>query len=263
MRSWPLLVSVFTPACLFFKDEAKPAADFAVAFATQYNHRGMPMNKRGVAQPEMGVALPTKDGGNAEVRAWGNIDLNDDVGDAWFPSGHDGRFSQVEFTGTWSHTWDQSTLALGLQHYIPPFAAFFPFGPRGSTTEAFVRGSTEFLGAAPFLEIRYDYDQVDGFYFRGGSSESIPIAEGWSLELAAHLGYSSSAQSFWNYALRVPGWADLQASAAVAYALDPHTTISLTLAGVTMVDDDFRNHFDASNLAKTNYWAALAFAWRY
>ena len=79
-----------------------PSVDLSADAATQYNHRGMPQNTTGVLQPAATITLPSLSEEFMTLSAWGNLDLQDDVGATWFPDGNALRLSEIDYVGSYS-----------------------------------------------------------------------------------------------------------------------------------------------------------------
>lgn len=250
-------------SCAIFAEDARPTATLGAEVVDKYVHRGMPQHRTGALQGQLDVTLPTKDGGALTVGTFGNMDLQDNAGRAWFPDGHAGRFSQIDYVGTWSRQFDEVNVSAGLHNYNLPFGQTFPNGPRSSTTELFVHASTELLGAKPEVQLRYDFDQVDGFYGTVGVSEDFELAERWTCTLRGSLGYSGSRHSEWNYGIRDSGFADLHGTVTVAYAFDAKTVIGVHADASTIVDSGIDDWFDVIGTPQDNYWAGLFVRWTY
>ena len=230
--------------------------------ATQYNNRGMPQNERGVGQLEGVVDFPTMVGGTFRTRAWGNIDLQNDVGDAWFGDGNGGKFTEVDLSGSYHELYRTFDFGFGVTSYVLPDAAFFPNGPRGSTTETFLSVGRDVRGFYPLLVLHYDFDEVDGLYANAGVSRSFGLGEKLALEGNLSLGYSDEDHSLWTYGLEESGLADLRGTASASYLSSEHTTIVLEFAASTILDSAIEDWMDdVLEIESNNVWASLGIAW--
>ncbi len=258
------LIPCFLAGCVVAKD-AQVAVDLNVEAATQYNHRGMPQNEEGVLQPEMRVGLPTADGGGLDVVTWGNLDLTDESGDAWFPDDNQGRFSEIDSTLAYSRTLGGFDVALGVVHYAILNGSEFVSGPAGSprspTTELFASVTHPVWGFDPFFELHYDIDEVEDLYLKGGVGKTIELGASVWTELSASLGWSGEDESLWNYGFPEAGFADLGASAAVFYQIDPVTTAHVKVSASTIVDSELQDWFDVIGIDSENIWAAIGIGW--
>lgn len=263
---WLIVPIPFLTGCLVVPEGGAPAVQFDADLASQYNFRGIPNNARGVLQADMVVSLPTKRAtGNLDAKVWGNLDLSDDVGDAWFPEGHAGEFSQVDFHLVYSDSVKGFDLAIGLVDYLLQNPDDFPFATeRGETKEVFVQAARLVAwDLYPFLAVHYDYDEVEGFYLNGGISRAFPLREKWVLETTVALGYSDEDQSDWNYGVMESGLADLRATGAVSYQFDRHATLRASVNGSSILDDDIQDWFDQIGVDSDNFWASIGVTWAY
>lgn len=265
MKDFTLLccLSPLLSGCLLFSDDARPNADLQVEVADKFVHRGMPQNRNWVLQGKVDVRLPTKDGGEVQVGTFGNMDLRNNVGRAWYADDHAGRFSAIEFTGTYLRSLGPVDLAAGVDNYNLPFGFDFPNGPRSSTTEVFLHASGEVLGARPEVQLRYDVDQVDGFYGRIGISEDFPIAAKLKAEASGFIGYTSRPHAQWQYGIRESGFSDLIGSLAILWDFDAHTTIGVRGTVTTILDGGLGDWFDQIGIPTTNNFVGLFVAWSY
>jgi hypothetical protein len=214
-----------------------------------------------VLQPRMGFEIATVDDAKVGLTAFGNIDLHNNLGDSWFPDGHAGRFSEIDFIADYTWDWGPVTLRQGIHSYNLPNGLEFPNGERGGTNEVFVLAQTEVLEATPYASFHYDFDEVHGSYFRGGISESFDLGEGFGLVLDGSLGYVASAQASWMYGLDEHGFADLRGSAIVSWVYDPRTTLEFGLHGSSIVDSTLDDWFSDLGIDSDPWWVSLGVTW--
>ncbi len=261
-----LLACSLLPACIIAPD-AVPIVDVRADLLTQYNHRGMPNVDAPVLQGEMALNLPGLGEDEYDLRAWGNMNLENDTGDAWFPDGHGGQFTESDLVGSYSRPLGEFDLTAGIFYYGiadgAEFATGPAFGPRGPTAEVFASLSREVLGCLPNLTIHYDFDEVEDFYIEGGVLKSLSLSERFGLDLAVNLGWSGADESLWNYGLDEAGFADLRGTAGLSYFLDDRTTLRALLAASTMVDSDLSDWFDVIGIDPENVWAGLGVTWTF
>jgi len=254
--------------------ESSPRARFDLAALSQYNHRGVPEVDTGVVQGSSVVTLPTKDGGGLSIGAWGNVNVRDDTGDAWFPDGAAGDFSEVRFFGRYSRKFGEVDTTFALTNYTLTQGSEFVLGPaqgvRGATNEvsATVSRSELFAGITPRLEVHYDYDEVEDFYLRAGLARSFAINEKLTLDLDLHLGYSGADQAEWTIGVAESGLSDLGLDARLAYPLASNITLSLFMGASTLVDSAFRDWFEVLTdsdlpIDADNVWAGIGATWTY
>jgi hypothetical protein len=223
----------------------------------------MVMNENGVLQPSAVVFLPAKGDGQIQLTSWGNIDLTSDPGDAWMPDGNGDRFSEIDFIGAYLRRCGDYDVKFGLHNYNFPKGDQFPFGVRGATTEAFAGVSREFSGLTPFAELRYDIDEVDGYYVQAGCEKRFPIADKWTGRVEGYIAYSDGRESEWNYGFHHSSLADARATGQAFYAIPGGPTIDFTLAASTMLNSEMQDWFDSIDIDSTNVWAAVGATWSY
>lgn len=236
------LVSLVATGCIVPKD-AKPTVGVGATFATKFVHRGMTLVDNPVVQPRLGMALPTTGGDTMRVDVEANMDLRNDTGGAWFPDGHAGRFSQIEFVGSYQKRIGDFDLRAGVHNYNLPNGLEFLNGERGATSEVFLLASTTLLDATPYASINYDFDEVRGGYYRVGCTEDIPLGDQWSINLDGSLGYVSQAQASWMYGLGEAGLADLRGSITLNWRYDERTTLAANANGSAMMDSTLDRWF--------------------
>lgn len=261
------------PSCVV-PDSATPSLSIAVDAATKYVHRGMVQNEEGVIQPSSVLVLPAKKGGSIVLRSWANMDLSNDTGDAWLPDGHAGKYSQIDFNLFYVQELDDLTITSGFTSYMLPNGLEFPFGERGQTSEFMVEGvyqlSEAFQSVQPFFAVHYDYDEVNGFYLRGGAKHTHALNEETSLTTAVSIGWMDDDMVFWNYAdPNNSGLADATLRATVDHTLAPHVTLTGFAEYSTVVDSDLRDWFDSLQSASIDgvdpdqLYAGVGVRWSY
>ncbi len=155
-----------------------------------YVWRGVSLTNRPVGQPNAYVAFPA---GNASVTVggWANVDLgryND--ADDFSQSGGVSSLNLSEFD-PWAEVSvpvGKATLTGGVVGYVFPndFGATEDF----NTWEVYGKVG---LGVplSPKLAVYYDFDKVNGAYFEGSVSHSLPLGSALSLNLGALGGFSA------------------------------------------------------------------------
>ena len=262
-----VLASLGAGACIVPAD-AKPQVGVGAQVATRFVHRGMTLVDAPVLQPKLAVALPTHAAGTMGLEIDGNMDLRNDTGDAWFPDGHAGRFTQIETVAAWQRQFGPVAVRTGVHNYTLPngleFISSKASTERGSTSEAFVLASINVLEATPYLALHYDFDEVRGGYYRGGIREGIPLGGAWSLLLDGSLGYASEAQAAWMYGTRgQSGLADLRGEAVVNWQYDARTALRAGLHGSLIVDDGIDDWFAEIGIDSDPIWFTLGVAWSF
>ncbi len=263
------LVSFAAAGC-FVPDNAKPDVGFGATFATRFVHRGMTLVDDAVLQPKLAIGLPTTSGDRIGVEVEANMDLHNDTGDAWFPDGHAGRFTQIEMVASYSKKVGDFDLRGGLHSYNLPNGTEFinsaASRERGGTSEVFLQASTEVLEATPYVLVHYDFDEVRGGYYRAGLSEDIPLGEKLSVGLDGSLGYVSSAQGLWMYALAESGFADLRGELVLKWQYDARTQVRVGVHGSMIVDgtiDAWFNELGANGIDDDPIWFTAGMSWSF
>ncbi|MEZ6038636.1 MAG: hypothetical protein R3F29_14230 [Planctomycetota bacterium] len=253
----------------FVAEDARPQVGLATDASSKFVHRGMTMVDKFVLEPQLVVALPTVTGDSLRFTAKGHANLNSDTGNAWFPDGHAGRFSQVDFVADYQRNFgsfagiDDVTVRGGVFNYVLPNGQEFPNGERGTTSEVFVTVSATVLEATPYISWHYDFDEVRAPYYRGGLTETFDFGKGFSLVLDGSLGYATSAQSSWMYAIDASGWADLRGSATLNYQYDPRTTLSVSANGSRIVDTEINDWFQQIDIDADPIWFTFGVAFAF
>ena len=272
------LISLTATGCII-PDDATPSVSLSSVLATKFVHRGMTQSENGVMQPKLAVGLPTTSGDSVTLTAQGNMDLSDDNGDAWFPRGHGGRFSEIDFVGAYTHrfedvsvfSWLQlgaPTVTGGLFNYNLPNGLEFPFGERGATSEFLVEGqmqlSERYFSIVPSLAIHYDFDEVEGFYIRTGVERAFPINEKLTITSDLGLAWMDGDQAFWNFAEPgSSGLGDLTLRGTAEYIIDDHTTATGFLAYSTLLASAYRDWFDLIGINPDQLFLGLGVRWSY
>lgn len=279
LRNALLLIPLALCGC-FLPPGARPSLEVGALGATQYNRRGMIENEHGVVQAEAKTRMPLALGGAVELKAWGNMDLTRDTGDAWFPDGHAGEVTEVDLSGSYGRRVGPLDLSAGVVGYIHPYGSEFLNGSRGNTIELFVAAGGEVLSATPFdfyplVVASYDPDAVDGFYVNGGLFKGWEVMTDLRLRLGAALGFSDKHHSQWTYGFQETGWADLRGTLSLEYSLGRNTTIAAAVAASTLLDGEIQDWVEERAIVarraggvvergidSDTVWATLGLSWR-
>jgi hypothetical protein len=265
------IVSVTATGC-FIPEDANANVRLGSEFGTKFVHRGMTQVDAPVLQPTLGVTLPTVTGDSINVTTRANMDLQNDNGNAWFPNGHGGRFSEIDFIASYNMKLTEDiNVNAGVFNYNLPNGREFnldgkggPGEERGSTSEVFVTVSGNVLDATPYISWHYDFDEVRGAYYRAGITETFQINDTWSVVVDGSIGYASSAQADWMYDLDESGWADLRGFVKVNYAYDARTTLTAGLHGSMMTSSTLDSWFnDVGVFDDDPIWFTLGVNWNF
>src|SRR5262245_20656609 len=82
--------------CIVVEDKEAVHVEADVLAASHYVRRGMTENERGVFQGQLNNDFDTTLGGALGLHVFGNMDMNDEVGDAWYPDGHERKFTEID-----------------------------------------------------------------------------------------------------------------------------------------------------------------------
>lgn len=265
MRSNPAcVVGLFLllgSGCVFDSDR-RVAVDLGARTASAFVFRGQTMTERAVAQTDTVLQLPTRDGGTGSVGMFGNLDLDDGVGDAWMDPDHAGEFTQIDLWAGWARDFGGVDVALGLRHYAWPNGESFRFAPFPSTSEVFASVGVDVLGLHPRLTMHRDIDEVDSAYVQGEVSHTVALATSAHLEMRTWLGWSDADHSRWLYRSAESAFADLGASLGVRVDLDPVTSLRVAVLGSTIVDSTLRDWF-ATRVDADVLWFTVGIAWAF
>lgn len=253
-RSIALSLALMGAGCLRPED-ARPSFEGSVSVSSQFNRRGMVENDRGVLQGAGTARVPFRYGGAFGLKAWANLDLTNETGDAWMPDGHAGEITAVDLAGSYSRTAGPVDLSGGVSSYVLPNGSEFLNGPRGTTTELFATAGGDVLpksifGFYPLMSLHYDVDEAEGFYLNGGVHKGFTLAGDLRLDLGVSLGYSSENHSRWTYGTAEEGFSDLRGTATLTYPLGEATIIAAGVAASTITDDDIRRWIETRAIVR-------------
>lgn len=283
--------------CGFAIRDVSPTVNANALIASQHNHRGMVQNEEWVFVPDLSARLtpvrayPSDEGGTVRLQAKGFLNLTDDTGEAWFPDGQGGKFSEVDLKADYSRSFEivdwPVDAGAGVLTYVLPNGSAFPNGPRGTTTELFANvGTPVFAGEIysfyPHFTTHYDPDEADGFYFKGGVAKGVGIrpaldrlgiappgdlsrriVESLSFQVNLAVGYSSSDQAFWDYGLDKGGFSDFTGTGTLLCRFFERTTISVGVGGSTIIDEDLDEWFDLIGIDSDNVWVRFGVGWEF
>ena len=262
-----VLATLIVTSCVVPEDSV-PFIEIGLDVSNKYVHRGMVQNEEGVVQPSAVVVLPTKRDGAIIARTWANMDLSNETGEAWFPDGHAGKFSQIDFNLLYEQQLDDAVLTAGFISYNLPNGLEFPFGERGATTEFLVEGRLllpeRAFDIVPYLALHYDFDEVDGLYARAGAERVFQIDEKTKITADLGLAWMDSDQAAWNFAQPDDsGLADLILRGTAERQLDKHTTATGFVVYSTVLDSEFRDWFDVIGIDPDQFYVGLGVRWAY
>lgn len=235
-----------------------------LALFSSYVWRGLSLTNKPVAQPDVYVTIPA---GTASVTVggWANIDLGkyDDANDDISESGGLSAFNFAEFD-PWAEVsfpvGPKTTLTAGATAYIYPNDA----GLTSSANTLELYGKAAFdVPLSPKLAVWYDVDKINGAYFEGSISHTLPASEKVSVVLGALAGLSAgqgvpdSGDDSFNFA--DDGFTHLDLSAGVPFTAG---IFSFTPAlHVVINGDDFTKVTSPTNSKDVKLWGGVTISW--
>jgi hypothetical protein len=159
---------------------------------SSYVWRGLSLTNKPVLQPDVYVTFPA---GNASITVggWANIDLGkyDDPDDDFSESGGLSAFNFAEFDPWIEASFpagEKTTLTAGATAYIYPNDAGFTSD--ANTVELYGKAAFD-VPLSPKIGFWYDVDKIDGAYFEGSISHTLPASEKVSVVLGALAGFDA------------------------------------------------------------------------
>ncbi len=252
-RTWPILFALLS-SCAAVRGEEPTTASAGVAFASQYWFRGVPRSTKPVLQGDVALSMPLREG-SFDFETWGNMQLSNDTGDAAFPDGNGGEFSQIDLVASHSRRVGDFDLEAGIHSYN------FPNLVGNSTHELFVTASREAWKLQHTASFYYDFDVADDIYLNYEALKHLPLRDGWGLDLSGSIGLMGSDQSKLYFGDDSAGLSDLTIEAMVSRAFDAATTVFFGLSATTVPDDGLRDALDDAGLDDTGFWFTVGASW--
>ena len=241
-----------------------------LALFSSYVWRGLSLTNKPVAEPDLYVTFPA---GKASITlgGWANIDLGkyDDPNDDISESGGLSGFNFAEFD-PWAEVsfpvGEKTTLTAGATAYIyPNDVDQAPNGGLGSdanTVELYAKAAFDVL-LSPKIAMWYDVDKINGAYFEGSVSHTLPASEKVSVVLGALAGFSAgqgvpdSGDDSFNFA--DDGFTHLDLSAGVPFTAG---VFSITPALHLVVNgDDFTKFTSPTDESDVKLWGGATISW--
>jgi len=269
----PLIATALAvlPSCVV-PDGAEARWDQNLLVASQYNHRGMPMNDKGVLQTDLSSVVPTKADGTLVVRGFANIDLDDDTGDAWFPNGHGLEVTEIDLSARWSKQFGKNTLNAGFISYWLANGEEFGDGPtvspaltpRGETRELFVGVARELLTVQTALVFNFDIDEVNGWYINASGQKQWQLADKLFYNLRGAFGFNDDKHAVWTYgAPDGGGLADFRLLNSLEYDWNESTVLYGRVGYSTILGSEIADWMDLIGVDTENVWLVLGAGWSY
>ncbi len=179
MKSQRIIIAVFVLISVFsagnvYAGEPAVSGSASVDIMSNYIWRGQKLSNSWVVQPAVGITY-----GGFGASIWGNYDSDrSEAGSA--SSGH-GEFSEVDFTLTYSRSFDTLTLTGG---YI-----YYAFDGANDTQEVYLTASYNTL-LSPALTVYYDYDEGNGAFIVASAGHAFSLPKDILLKLSAYASYN-------------------------------------------------------------------------
>lgn len=165
-----LILSTFTA----WAEEDKPTASADVGVFNQYIWRGYELSDDSIViQPSTTIGYK-----NMNLSLWGNVDSALDDSDP--TTTNKSAWNETDFTLTYGTSYGMLDMELG---YI-----YYGLDGLDDTQEIYVSFGTDIL-LSPVLTIYKDIGTLPGWYFSLGLSHSMDLSKGFTLDLAASMGY--------------------------------------------------------------------------
>jgi hypothetical protein len=194
---------------------------------SMYVWRGLRIVDGFVAQPTLDVSAC-----GFALNVWANFDLED-------TNGEQGKFTEVDLTGSYTFAIQRFDVTLGAVTYL------FPTG-EDQTTELFA-GVTLDVPLSPTITVYQDIDAVEGTYIALSGSYTLEDPFCWgecrgvSPELDASIGWGSKDHNRAYYDSDTNGFADLTLGLIVPYRLTRQATVAASIHWSSLLDGALRD----------------------
>ena len=276
-RTRPLVLSLIVVACLLPTLPAQDSGDSAFAFSgdaavvSKYIWRGQRLTDDWSLQPSMTIGI-----GGFSFNAWGSMDLTAvNEGDSLFLSqnpdapagshnGLQGKFSEVDYTFSFAHSFQDVSIDVGTIFYTFPERS----ASLATTTELYGGVSLDSVPFAPSATLYIDVNETgasgdSGIYFLLGAGHSLPFHNDIfpGLDISTSLSFVNKGFGDFYYSAQEAGLHDFSLTFSLPMALGENWSASTFLTYSTLLGD-FQDHqyFSAlqSHRGITNTPASLA-----
>ena len=243
-----LLVTVATP-------EAKAQSSFSfsgdAAMVSKYIWRGQRLTNDWSLQPSMTMGV-----GGFSFNVWGNMDLTAvNEGDSLFlrenplaPAGDHaglkGKFSEVDYTFSYAHSFEEVSIDVGTIFYTFPERS----ASLASTTEIYGSVSLDAVPLAPSATLYIDVDETGasgdtGIYFLLAAGHSLPFAHNVfsGLDLSASLAFVNGGFGQFYYGADEAGAHDVSLTLSLPITLGESVSASAFVTYSTLLGS-FRDY---------------------
>ncbi len=244
------LVLAFAQASLTAQSGDSPFRfDAEAAIVTKYIWRGQRLTDDWSFQPTGTVGI-----GDFSVNVWGTLDLTAvNPGDSLFlpddpsaPAGEHaglrGKFSEIDYTFSYAHSFEEVTLDMGAIIYtFPERSASLP-----STTEIYGGISFDSIPLSPSATLYLDVDETGGgasdpgIYFALAAQHSFPISHAKGLQgidLSGRFSFVNSGFADYYYGANDSGAHDLLLTVAAPFSISSSVSASVFVSYSALLGD--------------------------
>lgn len=207
----------------------KIEVDATFGLWTDYVWRGLVINDQPVLQPSLTLTLPLSQAGALALDLWGNFDLTNFLGTK-------GKFSEVDITASYLHSFKSLQLEVGFIHYT------FPFTGSDPTTEVYFSAGyvPRVIPLSFTLGLYYDFMEIDGFYGSVGVESSINLTQKLSLTTELSAGYGDADFNPGYFGASDSGFVDGVVSLALDYEVSSYFSLAAGLQFMHLIGSTLR-----------------------
>ena len=238
MKNVSIIVGFLATACVIacsaspaFAQETPSGAGIAfnssTTYVSKYVWRGMTPNPDPAVQQSLTISHP----GGLSLNFWGSLDATD-------VSGNSNRFTEHDYTLSYSWVAGKTPLTLGYTYYAFPNTVF------PGTAEIYTRvGLPGKL--SPALCVYRDTDEAQGIYATLEAAYSLPLSLGAdkakSLDLAAKVGFASGKHNRFYCGNGKSALLDAVFGASIRFRLNSATSLVPAVTYSAVVDGSLRD----------------------
>jgi uncharacterized protein (TIGR02001 family) len=234
-----------------------PTVETSAQYTSQYWFRGAIQHEGGAFQGDLTVKLKTEQGDTVGLSAWGNMDASNDAGDAPFPDGNGGDFSEIDLIGWYGTELGAVPVELGFVNYD------FPNGVGSSTTEVFATAAWPIAAFSLGLAVYYDIDALEDYYANVALSHSMVLDGNLSLHTGVSLGAMGEDQAAAYFGTADAGIADLNLGVTLNYQIDAVCSAFFGATSTSVVSSDYEDALNAAGYNDGDVWFNFGLAWSY
>ena len=240
-------------------EEAPLEANAEVAVLSSYTSRGQVNNDRPVMQPEITVGK-----GGFSFNAWGNFNLTDRITDKE-------DFSEIDFVLGYALPFETVEVEAGFIEYVFPHCVteedqelngeiVSERKAAPGTREFYVNSSYPNPYLTPILEIYYDCDEADGFYFYGALEKEIQLFETLAVTPGFSTGFGTRKYNDFFFGVSKNGWNDGNVYINTEVALTDDIVLAGQLAYMWLWDSEIEEGAEITYLDTKQLYGGLALA---